>query len=199
MSKLPQAPKAPMPLPDAPVKPSGHDKLPDEKKGDLVTMAKLAVMMGVTPRTIKNWIMDGMPCEEKGSGRTWLLDSAKCFKWRIEKAEADIAKKYDYLTDPEELSLTEIKKRTAEATMNREELKYEKEAGEVMFIEEMMDNFSAVLAEIRGKLISLPSRRSGVLAHEEQEEIERILNEEVTELLEAMSSYEHSYIEAGET
>jgi phage terminase Nu1 subunit (DNA packaging protein) len=168
------------------------------KSGEVVTMSALAHLFGVTPRTIKNWVNDGMPCEEQTHGKSWLFDSALCFKWRLEREVNDLREKYGDSDegDSSRITFNEAKRRSAVATMHLDEMKFQKESGELAVIEDLVVNFSAVLIQIRAKLVSLASRRSGLLTHKDQDDIEKILNEEVSEILEAMTDYEHSFIES---
>ncbi len=166
------------------------------KKGEVVTMNALAHLMGVTPRTIKNWTMDGMPCEEQTHGKSWLFDSAACFKWRIEKETKDVQSLYDNLFNKEHITKEHAERRSAVAKMHMDELKLQKELGQVAVIDDLIVNFAAVLGRVKGKLVGMTSRLSGQLSHQDQEGVEEILDIEVKEILGELTEYEHTFIDS---
>jgi len=166
------------------------------KTGEVVSMKSLSYLMGVTPRTIKNWTLDGMPCEEQEHGKSWLFDSAMCFKWRIQKETEDVKSLYEGMFDQKKVSKEEAVRRTAVAKMYMEEHNLEKELGQVAVIDDLIINFAAVLSRVKGKWVGMTSRLSGQLAHKNQDEVEEILEIEIEEALGEMTDYEHTFIDS---
>ena len=56
-------------------------------------------------------------------------------------------------------------------------------------IDDLMEIFARALVEVRAKLISLSSRKSGELSHQDQEGVTKILDKEIADMLEVLSNY----------
>lgn len=193
--------KQPMAIKKIPPPPKAIRKPPNKlftkvgsKEGEIVSMIQLAKLMGVSSKTIKNWVNVGME-GDYGSGKGWVFDSAKCFRWRIEKEANDIFERFNLSPEDGVITKLEAERRTAVANSELIQLKLEKEREQVALIDDLMLNFSSALSEVRGKLVSLPSRISGLISHQEQSEIDKILEKEVQDMLEALSDYNHVYVE----
>ncbi|WP_299377499.1 terminase small subunit, partial [uncultured Kiloniella sp.] len=62
-------------------------KTKKDKPGEIVTLARLASLLGCTDPTARKHIKDGMPIEESGqSGQGYKIDTAKAVRWLVDRA-----------------------------------------------------------------------------------------------------------------
>lgn len=78
--------------------------------------------------------------------------------------------------------------------MLQAELLLAKERGQVANIEDLMLQFTEALIQVRAKLVSMPARLSGILSHQEEDVIHKLIETDITEILETLSDYDHRYI-----
>lgn len=163
------------------------------KVGTEMTMAELAVLFGVTPKTITKWTGLGMPCDG-GRGRAYVFDSAACMKWKMEYEIGRIIKENIPEEDQIKVSLNEARRRKELAGALKAELELANELSQVANIDDLMENFTEALINVRAKLVSMSSRLSGILSHQDEEGVSKILDAEVADMLEEFSEYEHEYV-----
>lgn len=165
------------------------------KEGKPVAMVELASIFGTSSKTIKTWVDKGMPFEG-GSGKAYRFDSAKCLRWRVQY-EADVIRELlNVQNEPEKMLLNEAKRRQSVAQALQAELNLEKEREAVANIDDLMENFMSALTNVRAKLISMPARLSGMLSHQDDETVAKLLDSEIVDMLEELNNYSHEYVES---
>lgn len=169
-----------------------------EKDSIEATQAELAKIFGCSDRIIRRWEDEGMPVV-KGSGRSnkKQYPVAACIKWRVEKDMERTKEFYGGTDNPEMeeiIQLDEARRRKEVAMALQAELALAKEREQVANIDDLMTNFAEALVRVRAKLVSMPSRMSGLLAYMEETEIESKLEADITDILNELSEYDHGYI-----
>jgi phage terminase Nu1 subunit (DNA packaging protein) len=162
-----------------------------DSKGKKVGTNELAVLFGVSIRTIENWRKDGLPHGRK-NGKAYEYDSAVCTRWKIDQ-ETKILK--DLLVtfggdDEAEMSGFDAKRRKEVAQALTAELDLVIKREQVANIDDLMEAFSGALIEVRAKLVSMSSRLGGILSHQDEEGITKLLDAEVSDMLEVLSDYD---------
>ena len=174
-------------------KPVHHKKVRfGTKEGKKVNMATLAEIMGVTPKTINQWVNQGMP-QEGMDGRSRKFDTAECLVWRVQKEADDIRASIEGVI-PEHMEYKEAQRRKEAANAQLAELELAEKRGQVAQILDIMTNVCEALSGVRAKLVSMSSRLAGPLTYQEEKEVRKIIDAEVREVLEGLSEYEHEYI-----
>lgn len=163
------------------------------KEGTSLNMAGVALLFGVTPKSITKWVGLGMPCSG-GNGRAYAFDSAACMKWKMEYEISRVIKENIPEEDQIKVSLNEARRRKELASALKAELELANELAQVANIEDLMENFTEALINIRAKLVSMSSRLSGVLSHQDEENVGKLLDNEVADMLEELSDYDHEYV-----
>lgn len=170
------------------------------KAGETVNLTKLAEVFGVGRDTIMEWIAKGMPefPQPRGSVKR-QFDTAMCIKWKAQYELDSISAKYEEKlaeqveTNPDKMTKGEADTRKAVAGALMAELELAKSRGQVANIEDLMENFTTALVNVRAKLVGLPTRMAGDLAHQDAAAVTKLLDKEITEMLTALSDYDHQY------
>lgn len=164
-------------------------------KGKLVTVNELSEMLGVTRRTISNYVNQGMPTAgvNPADARAHMFNTFDVIQWRTEREVESTKTMYESFQDGDHISFTEAKRRREVAGMYEAELKLAESLEQVANIDDIMDNVAEALVGVRAKIVSRSSRLSGILAHRDEGEIFELLNEDTVDLLEGLSSYLHEY------
>lgn len=163
--------------------------------------ADLAKVFGVADRNIGKWVDQGMPFVKGsgiGAGNRRMYRVADCVKWRVE-TDMERAKEFYGVQEPspeqeEIIQLDEARRRKEVATALQAELTLAKEREQVANIDDLMANFAESLIRVRAKLVSMPSRMSGLLAYLDEAEIEKKMDSDITDILNELSEYDHQYI-----
>ncbi len=171
------------------------------KDGLKLNLRDLATAFGVSAKTIKQWVDSGLPyLEGGGNGVAYVFDSAQAFKWKLQKEANEIWAQADNSgggtgagEDVEKISFEEAKRRREVALAKKAELDLAKELGLVANIDDLVVNFCDALVEVRSKIVSQSSRLSGILSHQEEDEISKLLTADNDETLESLSDYNHTY------
>ncbi|MCF2909977.1 terminase small subunit [Pseudoalteromonas sp. DL2-H2.2] len=159
-----------------------------------VNQAELAELFDVTPKTIREWREQGMPDRGK-KGRSVIYDTGECFHWRIEFEAARTKERFGVNEEAsEKMNLLEAKTRKESANALLAELELAKALSQVANIDDLMRNVATALQSVRAKLIGQSNRLSGNLAHQDQDEVCRILDEDADETLKALSDFNHKYV-----
>lgn len=147
-----------------------------------LSKADLARMFGVSLPCIGQWIGKGCPYVSKGGpGRQWVFNSADVLSWREDQV-AQMA-----LGDTKSLDIDEARRRKLAAEAALVELDLAKRRGDVIEIEEVAGVVGDDYANVRAKLLALPSKLApqiigAVDAAECQALIERGVSEALEEL-----------------
>ena len=90
-----------------------------------------------------------------------------------------------------EMSIAEAKRRKEVAGALQAELNLAKDRELVANIDDLMEEFSNALVNVRASLTSLSSRMSGILAHQDEEAVRTLIDKEIIDTLEALSNYDN--------
>jgi len=150
---------------------------------DQLNLSAVAKALGVTTGDIKSWKDQGMPYID-GGGSTYRdrYVMADIFRWHQDKLKSGAEA---------EMNVAEAKRRREVALALKAELELAKERGQLVVIDDLMGEFSAALVQVRAGLVSMPSRLSGLLAHQDEDKITEQLDSEISDLLEHLSEYKH--------
>lgn len=182
---IPQPPKRVEPIP----KSNSGAKI--KGKGKRVSQLELSTYIGVATNTLKKWVKLGLPRKKEG-GKVFY-DVGEVMKWRIQWETESLQDELirasrDNPTDAMTPLQAKLRKEVAQALTAELDLAIKRE--QVANIDDLMEEFSEALVEVRAKLVSMSSRLSGVLSHQDDEGINKILDQEVQDMLEALSEYE---------
>ena len=152
------------------------------EKLNLVATAKI---LNVSPYTIRKWVQEGMPYVEGGEGsHADRFIIADILQWHIDRGGAgDI--------DEKTMSKAEAQRRREVAIALSAELDLAVKREQLVVIDDLMVEFQAALIEVRAALASQPNRLNGLLAHQSEDEVSKILNNDVAEILSKLSAYQH--------
>jgi phage terminase Nu1 subunit (DNA packaging protein) len=125
-------------------------------KLDLLTKEEIAKRFLVDPRTIGNWLKEGMP-QRMRSGRP-AYDWSDCFKWYTQHIRDDERAKRHAGGDEEKKStLADAKVRRAIAEAGQAEIALAKARGETLPVTYVREEFQRIAGRIRTKLVQLPT------------------------------------------
>ena len=160
-----------------------------DRNGIEVNMIGLGKVFGVDAGTIKSWVDKGMP-HAGGKGRQYIFDSAECVRWRMNReCESIEAKIYVPVENEIEMSINEAKRRKEVANALSAELDLAKERDQLANIEDLVTAFEDALVNVRANLVSMSSRLSGILSHQETDSVGKLLDAEVDDILEHLCKY----------
>jgi phage terminase Nu1 subunit (DNA packaging protein) len=118
-----------------------------------ISKADLAQYVGVSLTTITNWVRQGCPFVARGTkGKAWTFNSAEVLSWR----EAKVAE--NAIGDTSSLDIDEARRRKLAAEAAMVELDLAKRKGEVIEIEAVAGVVGDDYANVRAKLLSLPTK-----------------------------------------
>ncbi|ANP79300.1 hypothetical protein A134_23080 [Vibrio crassostreae 9CS106] len=153
-------------------------------QGKKVNKTELAVLWGTSLPTINRYISLGMPAEQ--DGRSYVLDTAECLNWRLQKEKDD-----NQTSAPSsEMTIEEARRRLEVARAMQAEVALQKELGALIVIDEIMEQVEKALSNVRASAVSLSNRISGRCEFQDQKTIRNIIDQEVNEMLEALSGFE---------
>ena len=161
--------------------------LKSTKNGREVTQTELSEFLGVSTRTIMEWRDLGMP--STGAGKALRYDTAEAARWKTNFELEDLREQLTKDVDPNKMGIIEAKTRYEVAKALTAELHLAKEREQLVPTEYLMEKFGDALVEVRAKLVSMSSRLSGDLSHQEENEVGKILDIEVQDMLEVLSEY----------
>jgi len=177
-------------VPSIPKRGDGRGNKP-RGKGKKVSQTELMAYLGVADNSIKKWVKLGLP-RRKEKNRVYY-DIGEVMRWRIEwetevlkdeLVEASRGNNGDAMTPLQ----AKLRKEVAQALTAELDLAIKRE--QVANIDDLMEEFSEALIEVRAKLVSMSSRLGGILSHQDEEGVAKILDGEVSDMLEALSDYE---------
>lgn len=142
-----------------------------------------ARMLGVTVTDLRNWRKEGMPFVDNGGCRDRYILS-EIFKWHQTRTIKD---------DESDMSAVEAKRRREVALALTAEVELALKRGQLVVIDDLMAEFVDSLVQVRASLIGQASRLTGLLSHQDEESVTKILNDDVEQILEALSKYKHDY------
>ena len=139
-------------------------------------LADAARVLGVSVPTLRNYVVQGMPVQEKGGrGKDYVLCLPKCVEWlaqlRVKQAVGDTGD-----ADANELKLRQLRAQTTIAEIDAAKAK-----DEVVLKEDARRLFTMEAVAVKAAFMSIPGKVSAVLAGVTvQREIREILFDEIT-------------------
>lgn len=153
---------------------------PPQPTTEMVSKFELAAALGVSPNQINEYAAKGMPVAIRGK-------QGVPNQYNLEEAVSWVSENIGRSVETESLSEARLRKLQAEASLV--ELALQKERGEVIEIAEVTKEIASVLSNVRAKLLSIPTKASGLLVgSKSQIEIRTILDDQIREVLEELSS-----------
>lgn len=149
-----------------------------------LSKADLARAWGVSLPTVGAWVKRGCPYISKGGpGKPWIFNTSEVAAWREEQA-AQAA-----LGETQSLDIEEARRRKLAAEAALAELDVAKRRGEVIEIEEVARVIGDDYANVRAKLLSIPTKLAPqLLGVEETAEIKGLIERALTEALEELTA-----------
>jgi phage terminase Nu1 subunit (DNA packaging protein) len=171
-----------------------------------------AKLVNLSVATVKKYVKQGMPVEKDG---TFAI--AEVAKWIAENGQASHLKKSrpapkkpepkaqpkpikqpkSKAAPPPEppeddlpMSMAEAKTRNEIAKALLAELNLAKEMEQVANIDDLMDEFSQALVTVRASLSSMSSRLAGILAHQDEHQVRKLIENEVAVMLTGLCKYD---------
>ena len=178
---------------------------------------KCAEMVSLSTATIKNYVKQGMPIKKDGTFDIadvvpWIAKNGKAShlkkptdsqkrsaivketKAKIKAESKVVPIKKDQKQEEQDsglpMSFNEAKTRVEIAKALTAELNLARELEQVANIDDLMGEFSQALVTVRASLSSMSSRLSGILAHQDEHEIRKLIDAEVTVMLTGLCKYD---------
>jgi terminase small subunit / prophage DNA-packing protein len=152
--------------------------------GMQLTKGDLARFFDVALPTVTSWVRKGCPYVEKGSkSKAWIFDTAAVAGWREEQAAQNA------VGDTASLDIEEARRRKLAAEAAMVELDLAKRRGEVIEIEEVAGVVGDDYANVRAKLLSLPTKLAPqLIGIEDPAECKALIERGVSEALEELTA-----------
>lgn len=149
-----------------------------------VSKAELANLYGLSLPTIGQWVNKGCPWITKGApGKQWKFNTADVATWREEHIAQQVQ------GDTSQLDIDEARRRKLAAEAAMMELDLAKRRGEVIEIEQVAAIIGDDYANVRAKLLSLPTKLAPMLTGiEDPLECKALIERGVTEALEELTA-----------
>lgn len=180
-----------------------------------MTIKQCAEIVSLTVPTLKKYVKKGMPIKDDGTFEivdvaNWIAENGSAQHLtkatQPQKKSAIIkevkaqqkAKVIPIDTPPKDhdpesdlpMSFQEAKTRSEIAKALLAELTLAKELEQVANIDDLMEEFSQALVTVRASLSSMSSRLAGILAHQDEHEIRKLIDDEVTTMLTGLCKYD---------
>ena len=151
-------------------------------------MQEACEVLGYTRVTLRKWIGEGCPAQkiDPGKGPTsieYRIDCGEVMRWREARAVASIEKTMD------QMDTEEAKRRKLSAEAALVELELAEQRGEVLRIEPILKRFGETLANVRAKMLAIPSSLAPQLAYSEPAAARVLLDAAVAEALRELSGF----------
>ncbi|MGB2077956.1 MAG: hypothetical protein ACPHWY_13535 [Pseudoalteromonas tetraodonis] len=165
--------------------------------GKLMTLKQLIELTGISQSTIQKLRKEGLPTLQLPGRSDIRYNSSMVLDFihqrEIAKVQSQLDEVIPDIDHAQEMAEAQRRKAVAEAVLS--EIKVAKEQGLVANIDDLMENFSEAITNVRGALMSFRARLPGMLAHSSEEEVATILDREVKDTLNALVEYNHEYKE----
>ena len=144
------------------------------------SVTEAAVMLGVTDKTIRSWIRQGLPTEAKGrrgGGQEHRVTMKAVMDWLLDRQQ-------QRLTGKSAQRLEDLKVRRLEVATREAELSLAAREGKLLPATEVEETWGRHIARVRSRLLSIPSKAAGlVLGVRDTKAIQRTLESEIHEAL----------------
>jgi len=156
--------------------------MPVAGNGRIVNQAELSAIWGKTPQTIRTWERRGCPVEKRGGGGSpSLYNTADVAAWREDQAALAAS------GDVSKVDMEEARRRKIAAEAALAELDLSVRQGEVVYVADVAAAVGSEYAEVRAKLLTLPSDMADTLENMSRNEIHEALASKVSEILHVLS------------
>jgi len=147
-----------------------------------VNKVDLAALMGVSSVTIGQWVSKGCPYVQKGAaGKAWVFDVPEVVGWREQQVALQA------VGDTKSLDIDEARRRKLAAEAALSELDLAVRKGELVEIESVASAVAEEYANVRAKLLGLPTKVAPqAIGITETAELQSLLESVVTEALEEL-------------
>jgi hypothetical protein len=143
---------------------------------ELLALAEIARRLDVGPRHIANLVVDGLPRVKNKQGH-WRYPATDCFRWYVAYREAKAARR------AEPASPEDARQRREVAQARLTELELEREEARMVTIEDVERHVAGLLARLRAKIVTLPSKYAHRMVGATLAEAQARLDEAVEEIL----------------
>ena len=141
--------------------------------------AEIAEFFGVSLPTVHSWLRKGCPGRKKGN--RWQFDTAKVFGWYRDAMNSDAG----------DLDLTKERALLTRAQRKLKQIDIKIRNGEYISAEEVGREWCNIAANVRAKLLNLPSKMAAEVAAESNRgRCQQILKKQVYEALTELSQGE---------
>lgn len=156
--------------------------MPHISTGRIVSQSELAEIWGKNPATIRAWVRAGCPIIKKGRGGARSeYNTADVAAWREQQAALGAG------GDLNAMDIDEARRRKTAAEAALAELELAIKKGRYVEIEEVGSAVAEEYAEVRAKLLSLPSDMADSLQHLTVAETQEALAAKISEILHVLS------------
>lgn len=150
-----------------------------------LNMVAAAKILGVDLAQMREWISAGMPYESNPGGfHKDRFVIADIVKWHIDNANKGFI-------EESTMTAVEAKRRREVALALSAELDLAVKRGQLVVIDDLMVEFGAALIDVRAAITSQSNRLTGLLAHQDEDTVSALLNDDAQDMLEKLSSYVH--------
>lgn len=152
---------------------------------NVVTTTELARFIGVTPKTVREWVKEGLPTIEAGRpgrGSTHRFDSVVASRWITDR---EIAARVGEAADGRQFDPQREQARLNYHKANVEELRERQMRGELLEAREVVEICAAHIAAARQHVLSIHSKVRGRYPNIDQQvvdEIEQFAHQALNEL-----------------
>lgn len=144
-------------------------------KGEVVTKARLAVLVGKAPMTIDRMMAEGAPCIERGSKRSgWKINTAAFVDWMVRRAVMAAT------GNTETMGMDAAKRRDKEAQARMREFDLAERERQTISRVDAIEIYTDHVGEFRKRLFEMPGQVPD-LSHEQRAAMETALNAALVE------------------
>ncbi len=143
-----------------------------------------ADLLGVSLPTIRKYISEGMPFDQKGSlSRKWVFDMAKCISWSRDREVRNT------VGDVTEVDIEGLRKRKLAAETTLAEIEAAQKKGEVVYISDVLKIRALEGFAVKAKLLAIPQRIDHILAASSDRKFcKETLTEEIIDALDELKT-----------
>ena len=177
---------------------SGNHDYKPSRSGKLLNAKDMAHFAGISEVAFnKSWINDGCPCiPDPAKPKNKLYPSASVMKWRLDK---DLRVHTEKLigqveTIQGDMTISEADRRKKQADAQLAELKLSEALKLVANIEDLMLNFGTSVGHVTASLLGWRSNLTGLLTMKTEEQVDKVLDEEVNRILQHLKEYKHEFV-----
>jgi len=132
-----------------------------DKKGEIVTKAMFAKIMGTYARTVTRWEAEGMPSHRHGRGRATKINTVDAITWLINR---EVQHRAPDKSGPVDIDLERLRLVSEQA--DEKEISNAISRGELIASEFVNEFVMTAVANLSGTLGGLPGRLANKIAYE---------------------------------